>query len=414
MVGNTGKKILVIDDEVYIRDSVIGFLEDFGFEVIEAENGKVGIERFENEKPDLILCDLRMPVMDGLEVLARVSEKDNNVPIIIVSGVGNIGDTVQALRLGAWDYIIKPVQDMNVLYHAVNKAFERKQFIADKARYQEDLENANLELKNSLYTLKRTRDQLVQSEKMAALGELVAGVAHEINTPVGIGVTAASFIETKTREFSKLYESGELKRSEFETYLKTVKEVSNSILINMERAAELISSFKQVAVDQSCEKRRRFNLKAYIKETLLSLRPKYKKTSHTIDVICPEDIQINSYPGAYSQILSNLIMNSLLHGFKDMQKGKMEIEITREDKGIKLVYRDNGCGMDHNKKEKVFDPFYTTMRGKGGTGLGMSILYNLVTQTLRGQVSMDSTPGQGVCFTMTLPELGNADSSSGN
>ena len=162
MGENAEKKILVIDDEVYIRDSVIGFLEDFGFEVIEAENGRIGIEQFENQHPDLILCDLRMPVMDGLEVLAHVREKDENTPIIIVSGAGNIADTVEALRLGAWDYIIKPIQDMNVLYYAVNKAFERKQFIAEKYQYQKELESANNELQISLETLEQARDQLVQ------------------------------------------------------------------------------------------------------------------------------------------------------------------------------------------------------------------------------------------------------------
>ncbi|MCG8632538.1 MAG: response regulator [Desulfobacterales bacterium] len=406
MSENTEKKILVIDDEVYIRDSVIGFLEDFGFEVIEAENGEVGLEQFQEEKPDLILCDLRMPVMDGLEVLAQVREQDENIPIIIVSGAGNIADTVEALRLGAWDYIIKPIQDMNVLFHAVNKAFERKDFIAEKARYQKDLEIANKELKISLDTLEQARDQLVQSEKMAALGELVAGVAHEINTPVGVGVTAASFLDAKTKEFSGLYESGELKRSELENYLKTVQEVSNSILINMARAAELISSFKQVAVDQSSEKRRRFNLKEYIDEILLSLRPRYKKTSHTINVTCAPDIEITSYPGAFSQILNNLIMNSLIHGFKEIDNGEIEIDISRgEGDKVSFVYRDNGTGMDETQKEKAFDPFFTTMRGKGGTGLGMSIVFNLVTQTLKGKVVLDSEPGKGVAFTMTLPEL---------
>ncbi len=405
MSENAEKKILVIDDEVYIRDSVIGFLEDFGFEVIEAENGEIGLAQFDKEKPDLILCDLRMPVMDGLEVLAQVREQDETIPIIIVSGAGNIADTVEALRLGAWDYIIKPIQDMNVLFHAVNKAFERKDFIAEKARYQKDLESANKELKISLDTLEQARDQLVQSEKMAALGELVAGVAHEINTPVGVGVTAASFLDAKTKEFSSLYESGELKRSELENYLKTVQEVSNSILINMARAAELISSFKQVAVDQSSEKRRRFNLKEYIDEILLSLRPRYKKTNHAINVTCAPDIEITSYPGAVSQILNNLIMNSLIHGFKDMDAGKIQIDITREDDKVSFVYKDNGAGMDETQKEKAFDPFFTTMRGKGGTGLGMSIVFNLVTQTLQGKVVLDSTLGKGVAFTMTLPEL---------
>jgi signal transduction histidine kinase len=398
-----GKKILVIDDEVYIRDSVIGFLEDFGFEVIEAENGKIGLEKFANEQPDLILCDLRMPEMDGLEVLAHVTQKDKNIPIIIVSGVGNISDTVEALRLGAWDYIIKPVQDMNVLSHAVNKAFERKHFIEEKIGYQRELEQANKELNLSLESLELTRDQLVQSAKMAALGELVAGVAHEINTPVGVGVTAASFLDGKTREFNKMYKAGELKRSELENYLTIVEEVSNSILINMERAAELISSFKQVAVDQSSENRRRFNLKEYMDEILLSLRPRYKKTGHVVQVTCEPDIELNSFPGAFSQILSNLIMNSLMHGFNGLEHRAIDIDITCKEGQVIFVYQDNGHGMDQQQSEKIFDPFFTTMRGKGGTGLGMSIVFNLVTQTLKGNMKLETEVGQGVIFTMTFP-----------
>ncbi len=398
------KKILVIDDEIYIRDSVIGFLEDFGFEVVSAENGRDGLELFNTQHPDLVLCDLRMPVMDGLEVLAGVRQKNPKIPIIIVSGAGNISDTVEALRLGAWDYIIKPIQDMNVLYHAVTKAFERAELIREKHQYEKDLEAANGQLRISLETLERTRDQLVQSEKMAALGELVAGVAHEINTPVGVGVTAASFLDGKTNEFKKSYATGELKRSELENYLQIVEEVSNSILINMERAAELISSFKQVAVDQSSESRRQFNLKEYIDEILLSLGPRYKKTEHTIDVVCESDIELNSFPGAFSQIFNNLIMNSLIHGFQRIEKGAITVNISRQGKDILFVYRDNGRGMSAEEKEKVFDPFYTTMRGKGGTGLGMSIVFNLMTQTLKGHIECESSPGKGVVFTMRFPE----------
>jgi len=404
MTDPTAKRILVIDDEEYIRDSVIGFLEDFGFEVVDAENGRIGLEIFDSRQPDLVLCDLRMPEMDGLEVLASVRRKNSEIPIIIVSGAGNIADTVEALRLGAWDYIIKPIQDMNVLYHAVHKALERAELIREKYRYEKDLETVNVQLRMSLETLEKTRDQLVQSEKMAALGELVAGVAHEINTPVGVGVTAASFLDAKTNEVKKIYEAGELKRSELENYLQTVEEVSNSILINMERAAELVSSFKQVAVDQSSENRRQFNLKEYINEILLSLRPRYKKTDHTIEVSCEADIELNSFPGAFSQILNNLIMNSLVHGFQKIEKGTITVNISRQEKNILFVYRDNGRGMVPEEREKVFDPFYTTMRGKGGTGLGMSIVFNLITQTLKGGIECESSPGKGVVFTMTFPE----------
>lgn len=404
MDASAVKKILVIDDETFIRDSMTGFLEDSEFEVIDAENGRIGMEMLESQHPDLILCDLRMPEMDGLEVLAHLKKKKSKIPVIIVSGAGNISDTVEALRLGAWDYIIKPIQDMNVLYHAVGKAFERADLIRQKDQYQKDLERANSELSVSLETLERTRDQLVQSEKMAALGELVAGVAHEINTPVGVGVTAASFLDVKTSEFKKLYASGQLKKSELENYLQSVQEISNSILINMERAAELISSFKQVAADQSSENRRRFNLLETLKGILLSLRPQYKKTGHTITVNCDETIELNSFPGVFSQILNNMIMNSLIHGFEGIENGSVQIDITRREKDLLMVYKDNGRGMDPVQKEKIFDPFYTTMRGKGGTGLGMSIVYNLITQTLKGSIECDSSKGKGVNFTMLFPE----------
>lgn len=405
MDEKTGIRILTIDDEPYIRDSVKSFLEDYGYEVIEAGDGRQGLEEFERQKPDLVLCDLRMPEMDGLEVLVTITKLSPDTPIIVVSGAGNIADTVEALRSGAWDYIIKPIQDMNVLSHAVGKGLERARFIREKNQYQKDLENANIELKASLEILERTRDQLVQSEKMAALGGLVAGVAHEINTPVGVGVTAASFLQTKTEELQKLYREGDLKRSDLENYLSTIDEVARSILINMERAAELISSFKQVAVDQSSEEKRYFNLEDYINDVLLSLRPRYKKTGHGIEVNCSGDLMIFSYPGAYSQIVSNLVMNSLIHGFEEGKNGKMIFDITRKENSILFVYRDTGRGMDQEQILKVFDPFYTTMRGKGGTGLGMSIVFNLVTQTLGGTINCKSSLGNGVEFTMKFPDF---------
>ncbi len=397
------KKILVIDDEVYIRDSIISFLEDHGFDVVSAENGRMGLEQFEKQTPDLILCDLRMPEMDGLEVLESIASKNSKTPVIIVSGAGNISDTVEALRLGAWDYIIKPIQDMNVLHHAVNKAFERADFIREKNQYQEELVLANKELNFSLETLQNAQDQLVQSEKMAALGELVAGVAHEINTPVGVGVTAASFLDVKTNDIKKLFDSGDLKKSDLEKYIQVVGEVSHSILINMERAAELISSFKQVAVDQSSQTRRVFNLKEYIGEILLSLGPKFNKTDHSVEVICDTGIELNSYPGAVSQIVNNLIMNSLIHGFESISSGKICLDIQKDEDGIVFVYTDDGKGMTADQLSKTFDPFYTTRRGKDGTGLGMSIIFNLVTQTLNGSIVCDSSEGNGVCVTMRIP-----------
>lgn len=400
------KTILIIDDEEYLRYTLGEFLADMGYDVLEAENGINGLEIFEKEQPDLVLCDLKMPVMGGLEVLYAISEKKLNIPIIIVSGAGSLEDTVQTLRLGAWDYLIKPVQNMNVLLHAVNKAFERAKLIEDRETYQRDLEKANRDLRDSLGMLEETRDQLVQSEKMAALGELVAGVAHEINTPVGIAVTAASFLEVKTSELEKIYRSGELKKNELESYFNDVQEVAQSLSLNMERAARLIASFKQMAVDQSCENMRRFNFSQYINETIISLKPSYKDSPYEIKVDCGKDIELNSFPGAFSQIINNMVMNSLLHGFGEMETGIMQIRVCQEKDSIVFIYEDNGKGMTKEQAEKVFHPFFTTKRGRGGTGLGMSIVFNLVTQTLKGHIVCSSSPGNGVRFTIrTLRDL---------
>ncbi|CAN2042426.1 hypothetical protein GMMP15_810012 [Candidatus Magnetomoraceae bacterium gMMP-15] len=279
--------------------------------------------------------------------------------------------------------------------------------ITENKRAKEELEQRVIErtakLKESVEMLKSTQAKLVQSEKMAALGDLVGGVAHEINTPVGIGVTAASHLEEKTRECNALFEFGKLKRSDLETYLKTASSSAEMILSNLRRAASLIQSFKQVAVDRANEVKRIFNLKEYIDDVLLSLRPKLKKTQHRINITCPENIKLNSYPGALSQIVTNLIVNTLIHGFENIDSGEINFDISEERDIILFKYQDNGKGIDPNNLNKIFDPFFTTKRGRGGSGLGMHIVYNLVTQTIGGSIECISTPGKGTCFIIQIP-----------
>lgn len=266
-----------------------------------------------------------------------------------------------------------------------------------------ELQDANQALEKSLTDLKQAQEDLVQSEKMAALGALVAGVAHEINTPVGIGVTAASYLKQKTRELEELFEAGKMKRADFEKYLNTAHDATASTLTNLNRAADLIKSFKQVAVDQTSEERRRFQLKEYIENLLLSLRPRYKRTRHTVEVNCPENLEICSYPGAFSQIITNLVINSLIHGFEHIEKGKMVLYASLEGTQLFLHYQDNGCGMDAEQVEKVFDPFFSSKRVQENAGLGMHIVYNLVTRLLNGRIECQSALGQGTKFTIELP-----------
>ena len=271
------------------------------------------------------------------------------------------------------------------------------------AKRTTELNEANTALKQSLETVQATQDRMVETEKMAALGSLVAGIAHEINTPVGIGVTAASLLDERTKKILDLYDSGEVRRSDFESYLKAAADSSTYILSNLRRAADLINSFKQVATDQSNGDCRQFNIKEYIENVLLSLGPKLKKTEHKIELDCSDNLMVISSPGAFSQLLTNLVMNSLIHGFSGSDKGNIHIGVSEEDGFLKLQYRDNGKGMDENTLKNIYNPFFTTKRSHGGTGLGMHIVYNLVTQKLGGQISVESKIGDGSLFDIRVP-----------
>ena len=221
---------------------------------------------------------------------------------------------------------------------------------------------------------------------MAALGGLVAGIAHEINTPVGISVTAASHLQNRTQQFSSDVASGKIKKSELDAFLGTARESSDLILSNLDRAAEIISSFKKVAVDQSNEERRRFDVKSYVEEIVLSLRPETKRTEIDVVVDCPEGIVLDSYPGAFSQIVTNFIMNSLLHAYEDGDRGTIRLSIRERDDWLVFTYSDDGKGIPAGLVNKIFDPFFTTKRNQGGSGLGLHIVYNIVTQRLKGML----------------------------
>jgi signal transduction histidine kinase len=275
-----------------------------------------------------------------------------------------------------------------------------EQLVAERTTRLQKAHNA---LQDSFQQLKQAQDQLVQSEKLVALGGLVAGMAHEINTPVGVAVTAASFLDQKTTDLASDYQSGGLKRSALDAYLATAREASATILKNLGRAADLVHSFKQVAADQSSEQRRRFELKPYLDEVLLSLRPRYRRTGHRITIECPAGLFVDSFPGAFSQIVTNLLLNALVHGMEGIGEGQIHIGVTADSDQIAICFKDNGRGMTPEALARLFEPFFTTKRGQGGTGLGLHIVYNLVTQTLGGRITCQSQPGKGTQFLITLP-----------
>lgn len=263
------------------------------------------------------------------------------------------------------------------------------------------------QLEQTLHNLQQAEAQLIQTEKMVALGGLVAGIAHEINTPIGIGVTAASLLMEKTIAFSERFQNGTMKRSELERFLDMAQQSSQMTLSNLERAAELIQSFKQVAVDQSSESKRPFNFKTYLEEILLQLSPKLKATKHSVDVQGDPHLTLNSYPGALSQIVTNLVMNSLFHAYESEEQGHIALTFNQTEENVIFEYADDGIGIISENLGKIFEPFFTTKRGQGGSGLGLHIVYNLVTRKLGGTIQCKSQPGKGTTFVIKLPNIQN-------
>ncbi|HYF85326.1 ATP-binding protein [Azospirillum sp.] len=273
-----------------------------------------------------------------------------------------------------------------------------------EARSAEEIFNAMQELEKAYADLKETQANLVQAEKMASLALLVAGVAHEINTPIGIAFGCATHLSGRTGTLAEAFERGTMKKSDLAAYVATAAESSRLIEQNLTRAAELIQSFKRVAVDQTSEERRRFDLLAYLEEVVTSLGPTLRKSRHRVAIACSPGIQMDSFPGALSQVVTNLVMNALTHAFPSDCKGHMVIDVDEmPDDEVEIRFADDGVGIPAENLPKVFEPFFTTRRGSGGSGLGLHIVFNLVTQSLGGRISVDSVAGDGTTFTLRIP-----------
>lgn len=266
------------------------------------------------------------------------------------------------------------------------------------------LSAANQELKQTIATLQETQGQLVQSEKMASLGSLVAGISHEINTPLGISVTSASSLQVETAELTAHFTDGSMKRSDLQTFLGHANQACNILLTNMERASNLIRSFKQVAVDQSTDDWRQLNLHDYIEEILTSLRPRLKHAAVIVENQVDQALSCYTHPGAIYQIISNLVLNALIHAYEPEQAGTIRIDARREGGSIVLTCQDDGKGIPQDNLSRIFEPFFTTRRGAGGTGLGLNIVYNIVTTQLHGDIGVTSALQQGTRFTVRFPD----------
>lgn len=260
------------------------------------------------------------------------------------------------------------------------------------------------ELTDALETLHRTQDELVQSEKLSSLGQLVAGVAHELNTPIGNALMTTTAMGSAAQQFALEMREGLIKRSALDKFVGLIEEGTVLAERSLHRASDLVRSFKQVAVDQASERKRKFDLAHTLAEVIDTLRPNLRGLPWVLDVDVPPGISMESYPGPLGQITINLVMNSLLHAFEGRTQGRIRIAVAAQDAAsVTLVFADDGVGIAPEHLSRVFDPFFTTRLGQGGSGLGLSIVHRLATQVLGGTLRVDSELGQGAQFTLQLP-----------
>lgn len=303
----------------------------------------------------------------------------------------------------------RDLEYIEVQAHIAAIVFEHKETELLLAEHQERLselvaeKTAKLEI--SLAELKDTQRQLIEAEKLAALNELVAGVAHEINTPLGIAITSISTCEDSLKQTLEAFEHSSLKRSDLQRYFTTTKDLQSISMTALTRASEIVRDFKSVAVDLGSNENRQINLQQYIKEIMHTISPNYKRSPIEISYQVEQNGEFVTHPGSIFQIISNLIQNSIIHGFEGREQGhvKLHANVLYAQKCVRISVADDGIGMSEPILEKIFTPFFTTKRGQGGSGLGLSIVHNLVVKKLQGDIQVKSTLGKGSEFIITLP-----------
>lgn len=396
--------VLTIDDSNMIRMSIANFLEDSGYIVYQAEDGEKGIELIKEKNPDIILTDMHMPGISGLDILNFIRENYEETPVIVISGAGEINYVVEALRLGAWDYLTKPIEDMTFLEYSLNKVIKKVNLIKENASRAREIKLKNIELEKTISELKTTQSRLVESEKMAALGYMVTGIAHEINTPVGVGVTSISYIQDETKAIMKLFKDNKMKVNDFKQFTDIISSAGEMIHNSFTKIEKLVMDFKQLSVDQQSIEKKSFLVKQNFLNTIKTITTLYKEPIIHVTLNGDETLVINSFPEVYTRILSKLLQNSILHGFRDRTDNKVTIEFFHDDQDkFNIIYKDNGSGIEKKILTKVFEPFVTTNKNIG-PGLGLCIVYNLVTQKLNGTVNCENIDDSGVLFSIIIPE----------
>lgn len=424
MQTNKETIVFIVDDSRTVRSMLRGVLEEqMSFVIYEAECGEDALKLCQTIHPDAILLDVEMPGMGGYATCEKIRAISGieHVPIMMVTGAEDIDSINKAYQVGATDFTTKPINWDNIGYRVRYMVRTNHDYLELRKTKQDlnelnlklegrviertnQLKLANQELERMLNELKSTQAHLIESEKLASLGSLVAGVAHEVNTPIGIAVTAVSIMNQKISQIQDIFSQNKLKRSDFSTFLKSIYEASQITETNLQHAVKLMKSFKKTSADQISETQHEFNLKEYLNEIIFSVKPVLKKNNLSTKIICPDDLIVDNYPGVLSRVITIFITNSIAHGYDSDQSGTLTIDVKQIDNKVLLSYSDTGKGIPQENLKKIFDPFFTTKRGAGGIGLGLNIAYNNVTQLMAGTITCTSEVGKGTMFLITFPK----------
>ncbi len=341
------------------------------------------------------------PVTHRWQSELEMVRKDGSAIWCLVNG--KAVDSTDMSKGGVW--VIQDISDRKHTEAALVDARDGLQLsLSELARQKANVESAHSDLSSVLQTLKQAQTNLITSEKMASLGSLVAGVAHELNTPIGNSLLTATALDDMVREFEKRYSGGGVKRSALEAHMADTRTACAIMTNSLRRAADLINSFKQVAVDQTSDARRRFDLAEVVRDTHATFSAQLKRANCDTTIDCPAGMVLDSYPGSFGQVLSNLINNALLHAFEGRESGTLSITARAlGDEEVLFLFSDNGIGMPPRVLHQIFDPFFTTKMGQGGSGLGMNIVYNLVTGMLGGTIEIESSTEHGTTVTIKVP-----------
>ncbi|MFM2045055.1 MAG: hypothetical protein RLY86_3631 [Pseudomonadota bacterium] len=403
-------RIVIIDDQklniAILEASLRG---EPGLQIIGFDQPEAAVAWIKAERPDLVFVDYDMPGMDGLQVVAALRSDTNldEMPVVMVSGVEMRDVRVLALKLGANDFLAKPVDPIELRARTANMLRLRRRS-HDLRESNRCLEEARTRAETALAQLRSTQDQLVQSEKLAALGGLVAGVAHELNTPVGNALTSITWSGDSIDKLSGSLATGTLRKADLTDFLDQMEECTRLVRTNLERAARIVQAFKQIAADSATDQPRRFALADHLEDLQIAMAPDLTRANVRLEVTCPGDLNLTAAPGALTRVLAQLIHNAMTHAWGGGRPGILHITAAADADGtVRLDIADDGDGMAEEVRSRLFEPFFTTARAKGGIGLGLATVHNLVRRALGGEIGVETAPGAGTRFRLTLPPAGN-------